>query len=127
VLLKERNDPLQQVTTPSDDVLAEVLPMVVVPLVHVHPPHTEEADVALRGNGGCSRPGSRRTDGHLVAGCVAFAASTACLPHEADGEASLSVYETDHPATELDQPFLLIVRITRHVVTMVNVTSDATW
>ena len=64
---------------------------------------------------------------HLVAGCVAFTTPTACLPHEADGEASLSVYEADYPATKLDQPFLLIVRITRHVVTMVNVTSDVTW
>ena len=42
MLLKERDDPLQQLATPSDDVLAEVFSMVVVPLGHVHPPHAEE-------------------------------------------------------------------------------------
>jgi hypothetical protein len=44
---------------------------------------------------------------------------------KADGEASFSVYKPNNPTTELDQPFLLIVR-TRHVVTMVNVQSDVT-
>jgi hypothetical protein len=47
------------------------------------------------------------------------------LPNEPDGEASLSVYKADDPATKLGQPFLLIFR-TRHVVTMVNALSDVT-
>ena len=59
---------------------------------------------------------------NLVAGSVSAAVRTACLPHEADREASFSVYKTDHPATELDQPFLLVFR-TRHVVTL-DITSD---
>ena len=59
----------------------------------------------------------------LVAGLVASAVRPVWLPDEPDGEASLSVYETDDPATELDQPFLLVFR-TRHVVTMVNAPSD---
>jgi hypothetical protein len=62
---------------------------------------------------------------HLIADCVALRALTIWLPNKADGEASLSVYKADHPATLLYQSFLLIVR-TRHVVTMVNVLSDVT-
>src|SRR5437763_8243075 len=60
---------------------------------------------------------------NLVADLVAASTRTAWLPDEADREASFSVYKTDHPATELDQPFLLVFR-TRHVVTMVNVLPD---
>jgi hypothetical protein len=59
----------------------------------------------------------------LVSGFVAASPRPAWLPDESDREASFSVYETDHPATELDQPFLLVFR-TRHVVTMVNALSD---
>ena len=61
----------------------------------------------------------------LESGPVASSTPAAWLPHESDREASFSVYETDHPATELAQPFLLVFR-TRHVVTMVNVPSDDT-
>jgi len=62
---------------------------------------------------------------NLITGLVALPAHPVGLPNEADGEASLSVYETDHPATLLVESFLLIVR-TRHVVTIVNVASDDT-
>ena len=62
---------------------------------------------------------------HLIAGLVAASAWPGRLPDEADRETSFSVYETDHPAAQLDQSFLLIVR-TRHVVTSVNVRSDDT-
>jgi hypothetical protein len=61
----------------------------------------------------------------LVTELVAGSPRTVILPDKADGEASFSVYEADHPATELDQSFLLVFR-TRHVVTMVNATSDVT-
>jgi hypothetical protein len=59
----------------------------------------------------------------LVAGFVASAIRPVWLTDEPDGEAAFSVYETDDPTTELDQPFLLVFR-TRHVVTMVNALSD---
>ena len=62
---------------------------------------------------------------HLVSGLVASPARSVILPNETDREATFSVYKTAYPTTELDQPFLLIVR-TRHVVTMVNAASDAT-
>jgi hypothetical protein len=61
----------------------------------------------------------------LAASLVASAVRSVWLPNEPDREASFSVYKTDHPATELDQPFLLVFR-TRHVVTMVNVRADVT-
>jgi hypothetical protein len=60
----------------------------------------------------------------LVPDLVASTIHAVWLPHEADGEASFSVYKTDYPATELDQPFLLVFR-TRHFVT-VDVRSDNT-
>ena len=62
---------------------------------------------------------------NLIAGLVASAIRPGRLADEPDGEATFSVYKTDHPSTELDQPFLLVFR-TRHVVTMVNALSDAT-
>jgi hypothetical protein len=58
----------------------------------------------------------------LPAGLVAGAAPTAGLADEADREVSFSVCKTNNPATP-DQSFLLIFRITRHVVT-VDITSD---
>src|SRR3989442_12845341 len=54
---------------------------------------------------------------HLVSGSVASSLPAVRLPHEADREASFSFSKPDHPATELDQAFLLIFR-TRHVVTL---------
>ena len=53
---------------------------------------------------------------HLVPGLVALAAPAAWLPHETDGEASLSVYKAGHPAN-LNQPFLLVV-CTHGIVTV---------
>ncbi len=51
---------------------------------------------------------------HLIAGSVAFSAHPVLLPDKADGEATLSVYKTNNPATS-DQPFLLIARTGRIV------------
>ena len=59
----------------------------------------------------------------LVPGLVASSPRTVRLTYETDREASFSVYKTDHPASELDQPFLLIFR-TRHIVTL-DIRSDA--
>ena len=53
---------------------------------------------------------------HLIAGFVAFPARTAWLPDETDGEAALSVYKANDPAS-LNQSFLLI-SCTRHIVTV---------
>ena len=123
--LEERDNRLQQIRSASHGVLAEVLAMVVVPPVHVDTPDAEEA-LELFETGATSLALSHDEPvEHLVSGRVASSLRAVWLPHEADREASFSVYETDHPATELDQSFLLIFR-TRHVVTMVNVLSDVT-
>ena len=99
--------------------------MVVVPPIREDVSDTKEVTHAFETrDAGCTlRHGELMRD--LVAGSVASAVRPMWLPDEPDGEASFSVYETDHPATELDQPFLLVFR-TRHVVTMVNVRSDVT-
>ena len=56
---------------------------------------------------------------HLIAGSIAGSSRPIGLTDEADGEASLSVYETDNPASG-DQPFLLIARtvqiVTAHTI-----------
>ena len=125
MLPEERDDRLQQIASAPNGVLAEVLTMVVVPTVHVDPADPEEPLKLLEASTTALTLRHDEPMKHLVAGRVAFSPRTVLLPHEADREASFSVYETDHPATELDQSFLLIFR-TRHVVTMVNVRSDAT-
>ena len=91
--------------------------MVVVPLVAPHLCYAEERLGLVQG---VETPCTLRhyeLVRYLVAGLVAFSTRPITLPDEADGEASFSIYETDHPSALLDQSFLLIVR-TRHVVTI---------
>jgi hypothetical protein len=122
---EERDDHVDQLHPPVDDVLSEVLAMVVVAPINEDASNPEELVELLEAGDALHslRHGEPMRD--LVASLVASAVCAMRLPHEPDGEASLSVYKTDDPATELDQPFLLIFR-TRHVVTMVNVRSDVT-
>src|SRR5262249_26127943 len=124
MLPEERDDRPEQILASTNDVAEQMLAMVVIPPVRDHVSDVEELTKLVQ------RVGSLRALRHgelgsdLVAGSVSTAVRTACLPHEADREASFSVYKTDHPATELDQPFLLVFR-TRHIVT-VDIRSDIT-
>ena len=103
--------------------LVQVLAVVVVPPIDDRPAHTEEAHGAPRGRGRCSTPCVTTNRGKTwYPSLVASSPRTVRLPYETDREASFSVYKTDHPATELDQPFLLVFR-TRHVVTL-DIRSD---
>ena len=122
---EERNDRFQKILAPRDDVLTEVLLVVVVAPIDEDPADLEEAVKLLEAADASAslRHDEPRSD--LVAGLVASPPNPIGLLDERDGEASFSVYETDHPATKLGQSFLLIVR-TRHVVTMVNARSDVT-
>jgi hypothetical protein len=122
-LVKERYDRLHQIVATIDDVLAQVLCVVVVPLVDEDSPDTEELFQFLEHRDAPYTLRHHEPMCHLIAGSVASSPRTASLPYEANREASFSVYKTDHPTTELDQPFLLIFR-TRHVVTL-DITSDA--
>jgi len=123
VLGKERDDHFEQVVPPVDDELGQVLTMVVVPPVDEDPAHPEEAQKLLEAGDALHALRDDEPVEDLVAGLVASAVRSVWLPNEPDGEASLSVHKADDPATELDQPFLLVFR-TRHVVTMVNAASD---
>ena len=124
VPLEERNDRLQQILTPANDVASQVLPMVVGPSVWQHLTYSKELTQLVETLGASFALRHCELVSDLVSGSVAASTGPASLADEADREASFSVYETDYPATELDQPFLLVFR-TRHVVTL-DVTSDAT-
>ena len=122
VLPEERNDRLQQIDASSHDVAVQMLAVIVKPLVLEHLTNTKELAELVQ-----TRRATRALRDHelvrdLPAGLVAVSPPPASLAHEADREASFSVYKTNNPATS-DQSFLLIFRITRHVVT-VDITSD---
>ena len=125
MLAEERNNRLHEIATPRHDVLAQVLLVVVMPTVHDKPPHPEELSEIFEALRAFRALGHNEPMAHLKSGSVAASANAIVLTHEADREAAFSVYETDHPTTELGQSFLLIVR-TRHVVTIVNARSDGT-
>jgi hypothetical protein len=122
VPLEERDHRLKQVLPPPHDVSVQMLAVIVVPLVLKHLTDTEELAEPME-----ARRTTRALRDHelvrdLPAGFIGASASSAGLAHEADREASFSVYKTNNPATS-DQSFLLIFRITRHVVT-VDISSD---
>jgi hypothetical protein len=95
-------------------------------LIHVHLTYSEELPQLVETrNAACALSDHEVVRG-LVAGLVAASSCPVRLPDKPDREASFPVYETDHPATLLDQSFLLVCRITRHVVTIVNAQSDIT-
>jgi hypothetical protein len=102
-----------------------VLSVVVVPPIHIHLPHSKVLAELVEAHGARGALHDHEVVRDLVSGPVASPTRTVWLPHESDREASFSVYKTDHPATELYQPFLLVFR-TRYVVTMVNARSDVT-
>ena len=125
MLAKKRNDPLREIRPLRHDVLAQVLPVIVLTPVDNDPSAPEELTELLEAVEALHPLRHDKPVTHLIAGSVASPARAVLLPHETDREASFSVYKADHPTTKLDQPFLLIVR-TRHVVTIVNVRPDGT-
>ena len=125
MLPEERNDPFEQILATTNAVAVQVFPVVVVPPVHIHLARSKELPQLVETRDATRTLRHDKVVGDLVSGDVAASARPAWLPDEPDREASFSVYETDHPTTELDQPFLLVFR-TRHVVTMVNVHADVT-
>src|SRR5439155_3498263 len=98
--------------------------VVVVALVQEDPPDSEEVAKLFQTRDAFGALCHDEPMKHLIAGPVALPTCPVWLPDEANGEAPFSVYKASYPATELDQPFLLIFR-TRHFVT-VDVLSDAT-
>jgi hypothetical protein len=117
MLAEERYDRLQQVSSPTYHVAVQMLAMVVVPPIRDHLSDTEEPTKPLQRMNALRALRDSELVSNLVAEFVASSPRAVLLSHEADREASFSVYKPDHPATELDQPFLLVFR-TRHVVTV---------
>jgi len=122
VPLEERNYRLQQILPPSHDVSVQMLAVIVIPLVLKHLTDTEELAELMKARRAARALRNHKLVRYLPAGSVSASASAATLANESDREASFSVYKTNNPATP-DQSFLLIFRITRHVVT-VDITSD---
>jgi hypothetical protein len=112
---EERNDRLPQVHSRPDHVPMQWLLVVVVPAIHDHHADPKEVHELMEATDARGPLRDRELVRHLPSGSVGASTSTAGLAHEADREASFSVYETDHPSTLLDQPFLLIVRTVRIV------------
>ena len=125
MLTEKRNDRPDQLRAAAHEVLAEMLAVVVMTLVDEDPAYAEEALELFEAAPALLALSHDEPMEHLVAGCVASSFRAVRLTHETNREATFSVYKADHPATELHQAFLLIVR-TRHVVTMVNALSDVT-
>ena len=123
MLPEERDDPPEQVGSSMNGVAVQVLPVVVVPPVDVHLSHSKELAELVETVDAARALRHDEVMRDLVSGLVASSPRSVRLPNEADREASFSVYKTDHPATELDQPFLLVFR-TRHIVTL-GIVSDA--
>jgi hypothetical protein len=120
MLLKERNYRPDEIIPSIHDELAQMLTVVVLALVDVHPPNAKEALELLQRRPTADTLRHDKPMRDLVPSFVASAMPTTLLPHEPDGEASLSVYKAGDPA-KLNQSFLLI-SCTRHIVTV-----PATW
>jgi hypothetical protein len=115
MLPEERNDRPDEILAALHDVLDQVFAMVVVAPVLVDPAYSEEAMKLLQAGTTTRTLHHHEPMNDLVAELVGASAPSAGLAGESDREASFSVYKPDDPATELAQPFLLIVRTGRIV------------
>jgi len=102
-----------------------VLSVVIEPPINIHLTYTEELAELVEALDATRALSHHEVMRDLVTRLVAAPGRPVWLPNKPDREASFSVYKAGHPATELDQPFLLVFR-TRHVVTIVNASSDVT-
>ena len=113
---KEGNDRIDQIFPSTHHVAIQVFLMVVISLIRDNSSHSEEVHKLLKTRGAFGTLRHRKLMSHLVAGLVAFPTRPVMLPNKADGEATLSVYKTNNPAS-LKQPFLLI-SCTHRIVTV---------
>jgi len=114
---EERDHPLQQILTTTHGVAVKVFSVIVRAPIDVHLPRSEELAEFVEAVDATRALRYHEIMRDLVSGPVASSPRSVRLPNEANREASFSVYKTDHPATELAQPFLLVFR-TRHIVTL---------
>ena len=110
---EERDDDVPQVREPADVVPGEVLPMVVVPPIHVHMATSEEVAQLFQDTSTAGR-----LDDHK--GRLRLPAERGpSVSKDRATEAALSVNETDDPSLVLES-FLLVFRIS-HIVTAAHV------
>jgi hypothetical protein len=119
---EEWDDHIHEIVPPADDIPVHVLSVVVAPSIRNDLADAEEVAKLVQGVDAPITLRYGELVRHLKAGPVAASTSPATLADEPDREASFSVYKTNNPASP-DQPFLLIFRITRHIVT-IAVASD---
>ena len=113
---EERNDRVDQIAPPTHHESTQMFSVVIVPPVRDHAPHSEEARKLIETPDASGALCHRKLVSHLIAGLVALAPRPRWLADETNGEATLSVYKADDPAS-LNQSFLLI-SCTRHIVTV---------
>lgn len=117
MLPEERDHRLQQLVAVAHDVPIQVLAVIVIPLVLQHLSDAEEVTELIETADALGALRHSELVSYLVTEPVADSPRPILLSDEADGEAPFTIYKADHPATELDQSFLLVFR-TRHVVTL---------
>jgi len=122
--LEERNDYFEYVITPANTKLQEILAMVVMATVAIDATDTEELFELLESRRARRTLRHDKLMDHLVAGSVADPPGPIGLTDEADGEAAFSVHKTNHPATKLGQPFLLIARTVQIVTARTHKEKD---
>jgi len=123
MLLEERDDRLQKIRPLAHNVPIQVFPMIVVSPVRDDLTDAKELTELVKALDALRPLRHRELVSDLITKPIAGSPNTVVLSDEADGEAPFSVYEAGHPATELDQSFLLVFR-THHVVTTTPVNPD---
>ncbi len=111
---EERDHDVEQLVPSSNDEPVQVLLVVVVPSVDRDGADAKEVPQIMEAVDAPRALHHHEAVGHLVAGPVAAPLNPVGLLDEADGEATLPIRETDHPA-DPDQPFLLVFRTYRIV------------
>lgn len=112
VLLKERDNGVPQISELLHAVQGQLLPMVIVPLIHVHLAASEDADKLLQSITTRHRLCNHELRLHLPVKLRLV------IPEDGDTETALPIDETSYPSAD-PESFLLIVR-TSHIVTAVH-------
>jgi hypothetical protein len=120
VSTEERNHNGEQIRSPTNHISMQQFPVIVVATIDQDHANTEEGLELIKTPDALGTLGHDKLVEHLIPSSVADSAITVRLTHQAEGEASFSIYKAQNP-TQRDQPFLLIVR-TLHIVTEANVT-----
>src|ERR1022692_949998 len=112
VLLKERDDDVPQISEPLHAVQGQLLPVVIVPLIHIDLAASEDADKFFQSITTRHRLCNHELWLHLPAKCRFV------ISEDGDTETAFPIDKTSYPSAD-PESFLLIVR-TSHIVTAVH-------